>query len=157
MSLDDTRVSDPASRPAEATNSTTLPPEAVPLQPDRSTAELASAVTQDLGELVGMHITLAKTELKEEIRQTARTARLFGIGAFAAYMTVIVLSFALAALLAQWMPTWAGLAIVTGVWALVAGVALFAGKAQLQEIEPVPPQTVETVKGDVVWAQQQRS
>lgn len=135
----------------------TLPPEARPREPERSTSDLAGAVTQDLGELVGMHIDLAKTELKEELHQSVRTARLFGVGAFAAYMAVVVLSFALAALLAEWLDPWAGLAIVAGTWALLAGALLVAGRRQLQQIDAVPPKTVEAVKGDVAWAQQQSS
>ena len=133
-----------------------LPPEALPIEPDASVGELIGEVTKDLGELVGMHVDLAKTELKEEISQTASTAKFFGIGAFAGAMTLIMLSLTLAWLLTEWLPTWAGFLIVTAVWGVATGVSLLIGRGHLQQIE-APQQTVETVKGDVAWAQQQRS
>ena len=120
-----------------------------------SAADLLGEVTKDLGALVGMHVDLAKAELKEDITQAVVSGRDFGIGAFAGYMAVIMVSLTAAAVLAVWLPVWAALGIVTLVWAAVAGVMLLRGKAHLDSIDM--QETVSTVKGDVEWAQQQKS
>lgn len=129
-------------------------PDAIrPAEP--SVTDLVSEVTKDLAELVGMHVDLAKAELKDDVAQAVGSARELGIAAFAAYMAVIMLSFASAFLLAEWVPTWAGLGIVTVVWAIVAGVMFLRGRARLHSI--AVDETVTAVKEDVQWAQQQRS
>ena len=133
-----------------------LPPEALAIEPDKSVGELLGDVSKDLGELMGMHVDLAKTELKEEITQAVSTAKLFGIGAFAGYMTLIMVSLTLALVLAVWLPMWAGFAIVAALWGIASAVLLVMGRGHLQQIE-APHETVETVKGDVEWAQQQMS
>lgn len=118
-----------------------------------STGDLVGAVGSDLGELLSMHIDLAKTEIKEEIADAAKTAGVFGASAFAGYMTVVFLSLTAALVLAVWLPVWSGFLIVTGVWALVALVLGLNGRARSAELSAVPEQTVETVKEDVAWVQ----
>lgn len=122
-------------------------------EPERSTGDLVGAVGSDLGELLSMHIDLAKTEIKEEIADAAKTAGVFGVSAFAGYMTVVFLSFTAALVLAVWLPVWSGFLIVTGLWAVGALVLALNGRARSAELSAVPQQTVETVKEDVAWAQ----
>ena len=51
------------------------------------------------------------------------------------------------------MPAWAAALIVTVVWAAVAGVLALQGRKKMQEMgNPVPEQTIETVKEDIAWA-----
>ena len=51
------------------------------------------------------------------------------------------------------MPAWAAALIVTGLWAAVAGVLVLQGRKKMQEMgNPVPEQTIETVKEDIEWA-----
>ena len=47
--------------------------------------------------------------------------------------------------------------MVTLVWGVVAAVLGALGRKKLREIEPVPTQTVETVKEDVQWARNRTS
>jgi hypothetical protein len=48
-------------------------------------------------------------------------------------------------------------AIVAAVWAIVAAITIVAGRNRLRQVDPVPRQTIETVKEDVEWARTQRS
>jgi hypothetical protein len=122
-------------------------------EPERTTGDLVGAVGADLGDLLSMHIDLAKTEIKEEIAGAAKTAGILGASAFAGYMTVVFVSFTAALVLAVWLPVWAGFLIVTAAWAVGALVLALNGRARSAELSAVPQQTVETVKEDVAWAQ----
>jgi len=134
-----------------------LPAEARPLEPDKSVGELFGELSQDMGDLVSMHIDLAKAELKHDIQEAGKTAGIFGAGAFAGYMTVVLVSFTLAWLLDEWLPTWAGFLIVTVAWAIGAAVLFLTGKRKVDATEFAPQQTVETIKEDVAWAKHQRN
>ena len=149
----DTEPVDPP--PPEPTPSD-LPPQAWPIEPDTSVGELFSRVSKDLGELMSMHVQLAKTELREEVVESVNSAKFLGIAAFAGYLAILMASAASALGIGEWLGAWAGFAIVAALWALVAVVMALQGRSHLQQVEP-PLETVETVKGDVAWAQQQRS
>jgi len=124
---------------------------------ETTTAGLLGDVGSDLGELVSMHIDLAKTEIKEEIADAVKTAGVFAAGTFAAYMTIIFVSFTLAWVLTLWLPVWAGFAIITGAWAAGALALTLNGRTRSAHLAAVPHKTVETVKEDVQWAQHQNS
>jgi len=119
--------------------------------------DLFGQLSSDIGELVSMHIDLAKAELKEDIREAGSTAGLFGAGAFAGAMTALALTFTVAWLLDEWMPTWVGFLIVTVIWGVAAAVLVLSGRNKAQDLDLVPQQTVGTVKEDVEWAKHQRS
>jgi F0F1-type ATP synthase assembly protein I len=82
---------------------------------------------------------------------------MLGGGAFAGYFALLFLSFALAWLLDEWMHTALAFLIVGLLYAVVAAVLVVRGRARLQNVNPVPQQTVETLKEDVQWAKAQRS
>jgi F0F1-type ATP synthase assembly protein I len=82
---------------------------------------------------------------------------MLGGGAFAGWFALLFLSFALAWLLDEWMHTALAFLIVGLVYAVVAAVLVIQGRTRLQSVNPVPSQTVETIKEDVQWARAQRS
>jgi uncharacterized membrane protein YqjE len=128
-----------------------------PKQPDRSLGELFSEMTSDLSGLVRKEIELAKVETKEEASKAAKAGGMLGAGAVTAHMALLFLSLALAWLLAEFLPTPVGFLIVGVIYAVAAAVLLMQGKKRLQEVDPVPQQTVETLKEDVEWVKAQRS
>jgi hypothetical protein len=128
-----------------------------PLQPDKSLAELFSAMTSDLSTLMRKEVELAKVETRDEVSRAAKASGMLAGGAVAAYMALIFASFALAWLLDKWMPRALAFAIVAVVYAVAAAVLLSRGRGRLREVNPVPQQTVETLKEDVQWARAQRT
>jgi uncharacterized membrane protein YqjE len=126
-----------------------------PIEPDRSLGELFDRLTTDVGELVSTQLTLARTELKEDVSNAGRAAALFGAAGVTAFLAILLLSFAAAWGLAEIMePGWAFL-IVGAVWAVVAAIVFAVGRQRARETTPVAEQTVETLKEDVRWARQQ--
>jgi uncharacterized membrane protein YqjE len=128
-----------------------------PLQPDKSLTELFSAMTSDLSTLLRKEVELAKVETREELSRTTKAGGLLAGGAVAAYLAAVFASFALAWLLDKWMPRALAFVIVAVAYAAAAAVLVFQGRRRLRQVNPVPQQTIETLKEDVQWARAQKS
>ena len=127
-----------------------------PKQPDRSLGELFSDLGGELSTLVRKEMDLAKAEAREEVRRARQSGMAFGVAAVAGLVVVMFASAALAWLLDQWLNRALAFAIVAALWAVIAAVAVQAGKRRVAEMEALP-RTVETLKEDVEWAKQQRT
>ena len=124
---------------------------------DASTGELASEVAKDVSTLVRQEIALAKVELQQEAKTAGVAAGAFGGAGFAGYFVLFFLSLAAVYALDSVMPAgWAAL-IVAAVWAVVAGVLALLGKKKMNQFNPKPERTIETVKEDVQWAKTRSS
>jgi F0F1-type ATP synthase assembly protein I len=66
---------------------------------------------------------------------------------------VLFLGFALD----SFLPTWLAFLIVTIVLGAVAAVLGMQGKNKVQDIDPAPEQTIETLKEDAQWLSERRS
>jgi len=129
---------------------------AKPLEPEASLGDLVSRMTRDFGDLVSTQVELAKVELKDEIKQAGTGAGLLGGGAFAAYLAVLLLSFAAVSALDEAMPLGVGFLIVGLVYAAAAAVLFLQGRNKLSTVNAVP-ETKQSLKEDVAWAKQQKS
>ena len=127
-----------------------------PLESDKSLGELLAQLSADFGELVSVQVELAKVELKDEARTTARSAGMFGGAAVAALLAFLLVSLAAAWGLAEVVPEGVAFLIVAVVWAIAAGALFMVARKQVREIEPIP-ETRESMKEDVQWARQQMS
>jgi uncharacterized membrane protein YqjE len=121
-----------------------------------SAGDLVRRLSEDVSTLVRQEVELAKAELAEKGRKAGRGAGmfggagLFGVFAFAALTTAIIL------VLAEGMDAWLAALIVAVVYGAVAGVLAITGKQSIEEAgPPQPEQTVETIKEDVQWAKSQ--
>jgi hypothetical protein len=124
---------------------------------ERSLPQLISEMTSEISELVRKELELAKVETKAEINNAARAGGLFGGAAFAASLALLLLSFALAWGLAEAIAPGAAFLMVGVLYAAVAAVMFLVARDRAEEINPVPEQTVETLKEDVAWARARRS
>ncbi len=124
---------------------------------ERGLGELVKEMTSELSELFHKEIELAKVETKEEVAKVGKTAGMFGGAGLAGWLAVIFLSFALAWALDAVMPRWLAFALVGVVYAASAAALFIQGRKTAKTINPVPEQTVETLKEDVQWAKAQKS
>ena len=122
---------------------------------DRSLGELFGNLTSDLSALMRSEMELARVELKEEAAKAGKAAGLLGGGALAAYLALTLLAFAAAWGLAEVVDAgWAFLIVGLVVGAIAAAIAL-KGRERLNAVEPVPEQTMQTLKEDARWARAQ--
>lgn len=124
---------------------------------DRSLGDLLSQLTSDLSRLVRQELELAKAEVRQEATTAAKAGAMLGAGAVAAYLALLLVSFAAAWGLAEIMAPGFAFLIVGVVHAAVAAVLVMAGRKRLADVDPVPQQTVDTVKEDAQWAKNRMS
>jgi hypothetical protein len=124
---------------------------------EQSLSELLSELTSQLSLLFRKEVELAQVEVKAELRRAGKAGGAFGGAGFAAYLAVLMLSFAAAWGLAALMPTGLAFLIVGLVYAVAAGVLYMGGRRKLEQINPKPEQTVETLKEDAEWIKSRRS
>jgi len=116
-----------------------------------SVGEMIGNISNDLSQLFRQELELAKAELKQEAVKAGKAGGMLGGAAFAGYLAVVLLSFAVVFGLSNVMdPGWAAL-IVAIIWAVVGGVLFASGRAKLKTVDPMPRRTVETIKEDAQW------
>ena len=117
-----------------------------------SVGDLLARLTHQVGELVGKEMQLARTELRAEVSKGMKAGASLTGAAVEGLVAVVFLSSAAAWGLAELMsPGWAFL-IVGAVHAVAAVVLIIVGRNKAQRIDPVPHQTMETLKEDARWA-----
>ncbi len=130
-----------------------------PKDSDRSLGELVGEMSSSLSELIRKEMELARVELKDEARRAAKAGGMLGGGAFVGYLAALLLSLSLAWGLNDAFDNagWLGFLFVGALYAVASGALLAQGRNKLKELNPVPEQTVETLKEDVQWAKEQKS
>lgn len=53
------------------------------------------------------------------------------------------------------LPHWAAYLIVGGVITLIGGIVIYLGIQRFQELNPVPEETIDSVRKDVSWLKEQ--
>lgn len=128
-----------------------------PKQPDRSLSELIGTMTEDVSTLLRKEMELAKEEMKVEAKKAQKVAIGFGgaagAGLYAGFALVLTLGFALDAFLWQWL----AFLIVTVVLGVIAAVLAQKGKKELDELNPKPEATIQTLKEDAQWLSEQKN
>lgn len=119
---------------------------------ERSLPQLLSDMTTELATLMRKELQLARVETKEEVTKAGKAGGLFAGAGLAAYMALLLFSFAAAWGLANIMPTGLAFLLVGVVYVVVAAVLYAQARKALKQVSPVPEQTVETLKEDVEWA-----
>ncbi|MEU8228515.1 phage holin family protein [Actinoplanes sp. NPDC048967] len=118
---------------------------------ETSVGELIGNISNDLSTLFRQEVELAKVELKQEASKAGKAAGMLGAAAFAGYLVLVLLSFALVAALSNVMdPGWAAL-IVAVLWGIVGAVLYSNGRKKLKTVDPTPRRTVDTLKEDAQW------
>ena len=120
--------------------------------------EILRGVTGDLSKLVNQEIELAKLEIRAEAKKAGKIAGAFGGAGAAGYFAVLFLSLTLMFLLATAFDsyTWAAL-VVFVVWAVVGAVLFSRARALSKSLNPVPEQTVASLKEDKEWLKTRNS
>jgi len=128
-----------------------------PKQAEKSIGELFGDMTTEVSQLMRKEVELAKVEIKEEVGRAGKAGGMLGGGAVAGYFALLFVSLALAWLLDQAMNTALAFFIVGALYGIAAAVLITRGREQMKKVDPVPRQTVETLKEDAEWVKAQKS
>ena len=118
-----------------------------------SVIELMRGIVQDARTLSAQELTAAKLEITQEIKKIVSSSILLGVGLFIVAVAFVLLSIVIALALAQYipLPTWAGFAIVGGVYLVIGLIVVFAGRRKLQTAKPKPEHTLRGAKKDAQY------
>ena len=128
-----------------------------PKQPEKSLGQLVGEMSAELSSLMRAEVQLAKVELKDEVSKAGKAGSMFGAGAVTGYFALLFASLALAWLLDQAMPIALAFFLVGALYGIAAAVLITRGREQMKHVDPVPRQTVETLKEDAAWVKAQKS
>ena len=118
-------------------------------------AELLGEMTNSVTTLIRKEVEMAVSELKDEARQAAKAGGMLSGGALSGYLSLLFGSFGLAWWLDRKLPRPLAFFTVAALHGAAAGVLLNQGRQEMQQVDPVPHQTVESVKENVEWAKAQ--
>jgi uncharacterized membrane protein YqjE len=116
---------------------------------ERSLSELLSEVTGEIATLFRKEVELARVETSEQVTRAAKAGAMLGAAGVVGFLTLILLAFAAAWGLAEVVPEGVAFLIVGLVFGIVAAVLASAGKKKIASVNPMPNQTVQTLKADV--------
>jgi uncharacterized membrane protein YqjE len=124
---------------------------------DQSIGQLVSEVTDQIGTLVRKQLEMAVVELRDELRRAVKAGGMLSGGAVSGYLALLFASLALAWALDSKMPRPVAFFTVAVLHGLAAGALLRLAQQEVEQVDPVAKQTVESLKDNLEWAKAQTS
>lgn len=124
---------------------------------EKSLGDLFSELATETSSLVRQEVALAQTELTQKATRVGKNLGYLAVGGFVAYAAMLAILAGVIILLGQAIPLWLS-AIIIGL--VVGGTGYFlisSALAELKKTDPVPRDTVETIKEDAKWLKNQVS
>jgi hypothetical protein len=127
-----------------------------------SMTELVQGIVADVGDLVRQEVRFARKEITSDLRKMRVAAAYLLFGGAAALVGCFILSLAVGHLL-HWLslpadhvetarlPLWAAHGIVSLVLLGLGGALSWMGYSKIENVNPLPEQTIETVQENVAW------
>jgi hypothetical protein len=130
---------------------------------DTGIGSLIKGIVNDFRDLIKQQFQFARTELKSDLKKTGDASRLLAMGVGMAVLGTVVLVLMLVHLL-HWLtipagenpdpaalPLWACYGIVGGLIMAIGVVMIFKGKEKFDSFNPLPDQTLQTMKENLEW------
>lgn len=127
-----------------------------PRQDDRSTGELLGDLYQGASEVIRLEIELAKTEMSQKASRVGKNVGFLAAGGAIAYAGFLVILGGIVGVLGLLIPVWLSALIVGVVVAGAGGLLVRSGLKTLQQEQASPQRTIETLKEDREWIEDQR-
>jgi hypothetical protein len=125
---------------------------------EASLGDLLSDLIRETNTLVRQEFQLAKAELTESATEAGRGIASLLVGGAVAYAGFLAVLAAIILALAEAGVSWWLAALIVGVVVLIVGYILISrARSALQPSNLMPRRTIETLKEDKEWAQEQIS
>jgi membrane protein len=128
---------------------------ASPLQTQRSVSDVLQDIIGNLQQIVRDEFRLAKVEVEDKAHRAARPASILAAGAVLGLYGLGFLLLAAVYGLSLVIAPWLAALLVGAVLAIVAAILVSSGRTRLNEIDPVPEKTVQSMKENVQWTKEQ--
>jgi hypothetical protein len=122
---------------------------------NRSLGELFSELSRETSTLLRQEVQLAKAEISQKVSKIGRDVAFLAVGGLTIYAGFLALLAALIIGLAEFMDGWLA-ALIVGALVIAVGYFLVQkGINELRRVNPVPERTIETLREDKEWIQDQ--
>lgn len=123
---------------------------------ERSLAELISEIKEEVKEFVQTRVSMFVAEMREKVNNSKNGAIFAGIALMLGWAGFLLLSVALAALVAVafWGSPYAwffGFLIIGLLWTIMAAMLALAAVRQFRDV--TPKRTIQVLKEDKIWLQ----
>jgi hypothetical protein len=126
------------------------------LRDERSLGDLFSDLARETSTLVRQEVQLAKAELTHSATEAGRGVAMLAAGGLVAYAGLIFVLLAVVyGLIESGMDPWLSALIVGLVVIAIGAIMLLRGRESLKPDNLAPRKTVETLKEDRAWVQEQ--
>ena len=118
---------------------------------ERSLGDLFSELAGETGTLVRQEVAFAQAELTHKATKAGKNIGYLVVGGAVGYAAALAIIAGVILLLAVVIPAWLA-AMLVGI--VIGGVAYFmitSGLEQLKKTDPLPRNTIETLKEDAKW------
>jgi uncharacterized membrane protein YqjE len=119
------------------------------------TPSLLRRVTDDMVQLVGRELALARSEANDKLQGVLGGVLTMVVGALLAHAALIILLLAVVTALDEVMPSWAAALIVGIAVALVGFVMVHRGERALEASSLAPTRTVQSLREDARMLKEQ--
>jgi len=122
---------------------------------EKSLGELFSELATETSTLVRQEVALAQTELSQKATRVGKNVGFLAVGGFVAYAAMLAVLAGIIMLLGLVIPVWLSAIIVGLVVGSVGYFLISSALTELRKTDPLPRDTVETIKEDAQWLKNQ--
>jgi Putative Actinobacterial Holin-X, holin superfamily III len=120
-----------------------------------SVGDLLTTLARNTGTLVQQEVQLAATEMTAKARGAARDLGMIAAGGALVHIGVLAILAAVVVGMSPLIPIWLS-SLVLGVMATVVGYVVLRKRVDsLGRLNPIPKETVQTLKDDKLWVKEQ--
>lgn len=122
---------------------------------ERSIGDLFSELAGETSTLIRQEVALAQAEMTQKAVKAGKDVGFLAVGGTIVYVGFLAIVAAIIVALEYFIPLWLSCLLVGIIIGIVGAVMVTTGLKDLKKIDPVPEQTVETIKEDAKWLKEQ--
>lgn len=118
---------------------------------ERSLGDLFTELAGEMGTLVRQEVALAQAEVTHKATKAGKNVGSLVIGGAVGYAAALAMIAGIILLIAQFIPAWLSALIVGAAVGAVAYFMISSALKKLKKTDPMPRNTIETLKEDAKW------
>ena len=122
---------------------------------ERSIGDLFSELAGETSTLIRQEVALAQAEMTQKAVKAGKDVGFLAVGGIIVYVGFLAIVAAIIIALAHFIPLWLSCLLIGIIIGVIGAIMVFTGYNDLKKIDPVPEQTVETIKEDAKWLKEQ--
>ena len=124
---------------------------------ERSLGDLFTELAGETGTLVRQEVALAQAEITHKATKAGKNVGHLAVGGAVAYAGVLAVTGAVILLLAEFVPAWLAALLVGLAIGAAAYFMISSALAELAKTDPLPRETIATIKEDAEWLKKEVS